>query len=225
MEKKTDKSPVEQMREWLQAQKDEALEGHGDYWMGKLTLGGMALAKMNELFPEVQQVPIQPTEDKCVYFIENPTTQYWLVENKSRYNRFFEWTNNPHKAHKFSSKEEAQTLLEMANLDKIAIVTEHIFSSPQVPIQDIDALAEKYVKSIYSYNQGGRRIDGTRDYKAGYRQCLEDRGSDAIAFAEWILHNADTDSNMWSYFDTDDTYKPKTTEQLYQLWQHSKNKQ
>ena len=100
-----------------------------------------------------------------------------------------------------------------------------------VPIQDqdIDALAEKYTseqiindleKLLYKCGLDNAKLIGKMTELK--EQCLEDRGSDATRFAEWILHNADTDSNMWSYLDTDDTYKPKTTEQLYQLWQDSK---
>ena len=53
MEKKTNKSPVEQMREWLQEQQEK--------YRFSSQSGGLMLAerKFNELFPEVQQVPIQ----------------------------------------------------------------------------------------------------------------------------------------------------------------------
>ena len=57
MEKKTDKSPVEQMREWLQAQASEALGKSEEYWKGRYVGANLAIDMLNHLFPEVQQVP------------------------------------------------------------------------------------------------------------------------------------------------------------------------
>ena len=55
-----------------------------------------------------------------------------------------------------------------------------------ININTVEQAAERYAKSKYSYNLGGRRIDGEIDFNAGAKWKEEQRDKENIEFLKWI---------------------------------------
>ena len=145
MEKKTDKSPVEQIekyRQWLQSNMPKAL------------------AKFNELFPEVQQVPI---EESAIKFMQEQPLQFIM-----------------------------QMALRKLTKEQFKALQDWCDSYKQLPIKDIDALAESWISNL---NESSTDAKGfihpevalqtlKKIADIAHKQCLYDRGSDA-ATLKW----------------------------------------
>lgn len=153
MEKITDKSPVEQMREFLRMEvahwhKDDTPMGVGR-WRGAFN----ALSQFNELCPEVQQVPTLSPLEQIICDISTAEAE--------------EHCNEPG-----FYKKKPEVAKRPAYIDQ-----------PSTPIQDIDVLAEKYTseqiindleKRLYKCGLDNAKLIGKMTELK--EQCLEDRG-------------------------------------------------
>ena len=112
-------------------------------YAGKIKIGRDDLKKMLEEYASTTQVE-RVSEEEEIYFIEDSKTQMWhYVRNEYKEGDtvhsvemvfYPEWTNDPHKAKKFSTKEDAEREMKEGMFIELRgkgfIVTDHQFTNP-----------------------------------------------------------------------------------------------